>query len=210
MTTKRDKIYAESVEGVDLDLVEEAKELSNETYGYTPKVEELEDELEAFVGATIATKEIADDVKNFMRKFGIGQDLSSDKWSQHAKDKVLGSIKDMFNAVTDEPNASFGQLFTNLKKSVMGKKYDQSDVSVVARTETAKMRAVMQLKKFKEAGLEKVKYQTQEDSKVRPSHQDLNGEVFEIDYLLANDEARIPRDPNCRCRYQPYMGDIDV
>ena len=124
--------------------------------------------------------------------------------------KVLGSIKDMFNAVTDEPNASFGQLFNNLKQSVMGDKYSQSDVSVVARTETAKMKSVMQLKQFKEAGLEKVKYMTQNDGRVRPDHADLHGEVFEIDYLLANDDARIPRDPNCRCYYGTHAEGINL
>lgn len=210
MTTKIDKVYIESVQGVDLDLVEEAKEFSDEKYGYTPCTEEFEDEVKAFVDTAHKTTEFVDDVKDFMRQFGIGQDLSDDKWSKSAKDDVLGAIKDMFNSVSDEPEPSFAQLFTNLKKSVMGDKYSQGDVSVVARTETAKMKSVIQLKKFKEAGLEKVNYMTQNDARVRPDHAALHNEVFEIDYLLVNHNERIPRDPNCRCFYSPYMGDIDV
>ena len=84
MTTKIDKIYAESISGIDIGLVEEAQKLSDQEYGYTPCTEDFEEELEAFVQSTQEASEVVDDVADFMRQYGIGQDLSSDKWSKSA------------------------------------------------------------------------------------------------------------------------------
>lgn len=189
---KIDKVYIEATLGVNPDEIADLH-IGDKKHGYQPQGDD-------------AIQELTDQAKRFMDKFGIGDYLDTDLWSDTMREEIMRSIKKMFNPVTEEPQPDKLQLLDEIEQRAPDK-YDRNEIARVARTETSKMRSVMQLLQWKEAGMEKVKYRTQEDSKVRPSHQELNGEVFEIDYLLQpqNNDERIPRDPNCRCRYEPHI-----
>lgn len=195
--SRLDKLYLESEKGLDLQKIS-SFDYGDIFYGYQVKSDD----------EPLLLNEDTDLIGTFMRNFEIGRNLSSGKWSDHAKSKVVDAIKGQFNDLTKEPDADFAQLFTRLQNAIVGQKYNQADVAVVARTETANMRSAMQLLNWQEAGLKEVVYRTEEDDKVRPSHQRRNGEVYEIEYLLNNDRERIPvsESPyNCRCRYEPHL-----
>lgn len=155
-------------------------------------------------------KELSDIASRFMQKYDIGQHLSSRKWQDKSKDMIKDVLKNtftMFGGKPNERNAEPMEVYDDLKDK-FSKDYSPSEVAVVARTETANLRAIMSLTKFQEAGFEKVRHKTKNDNRVSDICKSYQNRVFEIDYLLKQrglNNDRIAIHPNCRCRYEPAI-----
>lgn len=153
--------------------------------------------------------EISNLITRFMNKYDIGKHLSSKKWSKTAQDQVRTGLRQVFDNFTNQPTASPLQVYDEIRNRVADK-YSPGDVATVARTEAAKMRGVLQLLNWKEAGVEEVIYVARPGA--RPSHAALNGKRFKISELLEDEDKRIPISVNgqfdgynCRCRYRPHI-----
>jgi len=115
-----------------------------------------------------------------------------------------GSMKqDIFRRLSDAvvTNKPIGELKQELKDeySYYKTKENPQDWKIdrVARTELANGTILMKLSKWKEMGFSKVEHLTVIDDKTGEKDREFNRRVFEIDYLLSNDEDRIPLHPNC-------------
>ena len=89
----------------------------------------------------------------------------------------------------------------------------ESRAMLIARTETAKSNAAFTQTRAKSIGATHYTWQTMEDSAVRPSHADMQGQVCEFaDPPQVDDEfgAYNPGEvPNCRCYAEPLFPGVD-
>ena len=79
---------------------------------------------------------------------------------------------------------------------------------LIARTETANFYATVNQTRFTEAGLETFVWQSVEDSRVRPRHRELHGQVFKFDDP-ALPEGGPGGSPNCRCIAEINLEEIN-
>lgn len=155
-------------------------------------------------------REYSNVISKMMDKFNVGKGLSNVKWSDRAKKGIQKGLRNLFSDVTNEPtDASPLKTYDILQRRVADK-YSAGDVAVVARTESAKVRAVTQLLQWKKAGIKEVKYVAKPGA--RKSHQALNGKVYKIEELLNDEDKRIPvtingvfEGYNCRCFYDIHL-----
>lgn len=78
----------------------------------------------------------------------------------------------------------------------------QSRANVIARTETAKTNHDVSMARAKAIDVQKYSWETMQDEAVRPSHADLQGEIFDIDNPpeIEGEGAHGPGDSiQCRC-----------
>ena len=154
-------------------------------------------------------KEFINSVSQYMQKYDIGQHLSPAKWDNRARKNLRDIFRRSIKVENGEVDRKKNQLeiYDEIKRE-FEKNYTAGEMSVVARTETANIRAVMALERFKEAGFSSVRYKTRNDAKVSRICARLNNRTFKIDSLINKQmigEERIPTHPNCRCRYEPVM-----
>lgn len=186
---KLDKLYLEKVKGIDLSKVPKFYNDSDGFYA-TNNVDSI--------------GEFIDVVKRFARKYNIGTMLNKQKWgsraAQQIQDQLLQFIKKKPEINEIEPvQPKVLNVYDDLKDTVDMKRFSNYDVARVARTETARIKAISQLLAWKQAGLKYVRYKTRNDSKVGSDHQKLNNKEYSIDFLLSKqgESVRIPNRPNC-------------
>jgi SPP1 gp7 family putative phage head morphogenesis protein len=78
----------------------------------------------------------------------------------------------------------------------------QARAAVIARTETAKTNHDVSMARAKSIGVQKYTWETMQDEAVRPTHEELQGEIFDIDNPpeIEGEGAHGPGDwINCRC-----------
>jgi SPP1 gp7 family putative phage head morphogenesis protein len=75
---------------------------------------------------------------------------------------------------------------------------------LVAQTTVTSTYALGQQEAFSEAGVTHNEWLTQRDDRVRPEHEDLDGEVVEIGRAFSNGLTH-PQEPGCRCDLLPVM-----
>jgi SPP1 gp7 family putative phage head morphogenesis protein len=195
--TKLDGLFAEKIKEIDVEEIYSLN-MADPIYGYASKCDE-----DAII-------EFSNFASKFMKRFDIGKHLSPRKWSQNARQDIQRALRSLFNPEAQTVRPDSLQLQDEIRNKVSDK-YSNSDIAVVARTEVSKMKAVVQLLKWQEAGLTHVRYRTKGDSKVRSSHAQMNNKVFSIKELLENEEIRIPITANgqygfnCRCFYSPHI-----
>ena len=78
------------------------------------------------------------------------------------------------------------------------------EIERVARTELSSMREGGKLVEWKAQGFTQVRHNTHMDNRAADRDKTFNGRTFEIDYLMQNEDDRIPLHPNCRCWYTLY------
>ena len=197
MVSNLDRVFAEKIKQIDVDEIYQLN-IADPVYGYASNGKE--DPIVEF--SSIASK--------FMQSFNIGKHLSPQKWSKSARNEIQTALRSLFTPSDGTMRPNSLELQDKIRLRVADK-YSNSDIAVVARTETSKMKAVAQLLQWQEAGLTHVKYRTKGDNKVRSSHAQFNGRIFSIKELLENEELRIPITINgefgfnCRCRYVPHI-----
>ena len=199
---KLDKLFVES-KGIDYNKISALNDLADGENGY---YKDIHNDLEEYTDWTT----------RFMRRWGIGKYISKSKWGPKRYQQINSKLQQIFfgkkkpdeepvDAIT--PPKNHHDLRDDLKKKASGEEYSDYDFSRVARTETARMKAIYQLLEFKKMGLKYVKYKTRNDNRVGEDHKKLNNREFEIDWLLspAGESVRITNRPNCRCRYMASM-----
>ena len=193
--TKLQRIYLKECRGVDVSKLYE-NVLFSEENGFQSN------------GKQDVLMEYSDLISRFMKRWGIGKGLSDRLWSKTARNQIQTSLRQSFDSLTKEPSADPLKVYDEVRGRVADK-YSQGEIARVARTETAKMRGVMQLLQWDEAGIEEVTYRARPGA--RASHANLNGKRFKIKELLRDEDKRIPiaESPfNCRCFYSPYIQGI--
>lgn len=175
--------------------------------------------------------EFNDWATSFMKRWGIGKYISKNKWGNRRYSQINKLLHNfMFtdkkvtrkdvndkpdltkddigdDAVFVKPPRNHHDLKDEIEQKIGTTDFTPNDFSMVARTETARMKAVYQLLGFKKQGLKYVIYKTKNDNRVGEDHKKLNNKEYEIDWLLGSEgeKVRIPNRPNCRCRYQASM-----
>lgn len=72
--------------------------------------------------------------------------------------------------------------------------------TLIANDQTGTILSQIDTYRNKKAGAEKYIWRSMEDGRVRPKHQELDGEVFEYDDPDGGDDGQLPGEPiNCRC-----------
>ena len=154
--------------------------------------------------------ELGASISRWMKKYKIGRHLKKDKWGRSKADGIRDALYKTFDVqdgtvtptkVSTQPLALYDQIKQNI--STVG--VTNYDIERVARTEAARIRAVAQLNLWKEAGVTQVQHITKNDQRVSPICKAHANKVFEIDYLLSNDNDRVPLHVNCRCTYKPHI-----
>lgn len=196
-----ESVLKEAFQNVDWDKVKEVQTLATKSDGY-------------YTNDAYPLSEFWGTLKKFITQYDIGTMIKQDKWGKRNKQELQQTIynqmfdkryRDPKDAITNISRKNEFELFDDLQKDVKSKKFTKYDFARVARTETARVRALYQLMAWKEAGLKYVKYKTRNDSRVGDDHKMLNNKEYEIDWLLGpqGESVRIPNRPNCRCRYEP-------
>ena len=121
------------------------------------------------------------------------------------KDSMIADIKDQLGR-----GITAGQDISDIKRDIR-KKFDyDKDVSWkfnrIVRTSMNTSSKILKLQKYQKMGLEKVKWQSRRDNKVRDQHETMNNRVYDIDKLLKMiADGTIPGGLfNCRCTVRPY------
>lgn len=196
---KLDKLFLES-KGIDSEELNKLNSLSDAENGY---YKDIHNDLQ----------EYSDWMTRFMRRWGVGKYINKNKWG-HRRYQQMNDVlrKTLFKGKDPEedkvtPPRNHHDLRDELEKKADGKDFSNYDFSRVARTETARMKAIYQLLGWQKMGFKYVIYKTRNDNRVGEDHKLLNNREFEISYLLseAGEKVRVPNRPNCRCRYQVSM-----
>lgn len=143
---------------------------------------------------------------NFLKKYKIGFKVKTFKEEPGAIKKLRGMLQDF---VLQDDKPSVGELQKDIRDEVIKYKdgkpnFTDYEVERIARTETSALKNVMKLLEWKQAGIEKVKHITHVSKNSGKKDILYNNKVFDIDYLLKNEEDRIPLHPNCKCNYIIY------
>jgi len=150
-------------------------------------------------------------IKKFMKKFGIGTEISKKKWGDRKTKELQATL---YANLEKEPTGEVSlkqtgrALRDKLQNAADAKQFTRYDFSRIARTEAANVKAIFQLQKFKEAGYTKVIHKNNPRSVARKTVstkcQLLNNRKFDIDYLLSKqgEKDRICIHPNCMCHYE--------
>lgn len=158
-----------------------------------------------------ALEEFTDSVKQFMKKFGIGTEISTKHWGSRKQKELQKTLYDNLKrnnkGEIDLKQTKF-DLHKDLKTDVRSKKHTNADFARVARTESAAIKAVTQLLEAQKLGATKVIHKNNARSVARKTvgskDRKFNNRKFDIDYLLSRrgEKDRIPLHPNCMCRYE--------
>lgn len=157
-----------------------------------------------FVDAIDQLKELSDIVALFMKRFGVGDNLSKKKWGKNRIGEIQDILQKAIEPSTGGTQETPAQIMARMDKAIKdpNNNFSRYDFERVARTEVAAMRAGFQLMTAKQLGFTKVRHIAKIDKKTGKQDLKYHNRVFDIDYLLKNDKDRIPLHPNCRCRYE--------
>lgn len=146
--------------------------------------EGLEDFLEAQVNKNVSLiKSIPDEYFKSIETVVMNGTVNGLRWESIARQ--IGGIKDI--------------------SSVNGKL--QNRIKLIARNETSNINASINKRRQEQLGIEKFKWQTAQDERVRQSHAKINGDVYAWDDLPTVDGVKTsPGQPiNCRCIAIPVI-----
>lgn len=191
---KIDKVYLENVKGINLSTT---PILSTPENGYFPD------------GKTDPILEYWNTIRSFMTKYKIGKYLRRDKWGVNRINRISQILRDQLEksevGQVEPKSTNPLDLYDDLRDEVGGKEFTDADFARVARTETARIKAVYQLQTWQEIGVRFVFHKTRNDGRVSPQCQLHANKEYQISQLLSpsGETQRIPIHPNCRCRYEP-------
>ena len=153
-------------------------------------------------------------LQKFFQQYRIGTRVSRGYWGNQKYKQIQKILTQQIQPVqidskigaAPKSNNSL-QLYDQLLSDVGGKQFSKYDFQRVARTETANMKAVYSLLKYKEAGVIYVIHTTKNDDRVSEICKLHANREFKIDYLLSpeGEKDRIVLHPNCRCFYRTSL-----
>lgn len=151
-------------------------------------------------------KELVDlqtSINSFMKKFKIGYQVKTFETEKGAIGKLRQILQQALLGKTPMNPAELQKEIKNKIVEYDGGKPNISDVDVdrVARTEVSTMRELSKLLRWKEMGFNEVRHKTYVTKVSGKKDIDFNNRVFKIEYLLKNQQDRVPLHPNCRCTY---------
>lgn len=141
-------------------------------------------------------------IQQFIKRFKIGKMLSKRKWGNKRIDQIQKRLYDMVLGTTttakDKPKSTLA-VMKDLQKKTSDKddKFSKNDFERVARTEIASTRAGFMLMTAKDAGYSMVKHETMNDAKVSKICKQHANKSYKVNYLLQNEQHRIPLHVNC-------------
>jgi hypothetical protein len=144
---------------------------------------------------------VSQQIKNFMRSFGIGYKIKSFSKEPGAIKKTRNILQKFLDA-DYEPEGGVRDLNKKIKDEVQEYKDGKPNITDweierVARTELSSMRELHKLMEWRSMGFSKVKHKATVDARTGSKDKRFNGRVFKIDYLLKKSDDRIPLHPNC-------------
>jgi len=141
-----------------------------------------------------AAEDYADEYKRLLVEQGGGYvvdngNLVFKSWFWESNQKAREEVADMINSGIRE-----GEGIPDMKKKLR-KYFNQRKrhAEMVARTETAKIQDIANTRRLEDQGVDKVEWITAEDERVRSSHAERHGQVYNIR------DAPSLGEPNCRC-----------
>ena len=171
----------------------------------------IKERLEALDTSADALKELNDaysKTRAFMRRWGIGYKIKSFREEPGVLGKIRKAIQ-LYMGRDAKPDKTPSKLGQEMKDEIR-KKVDKDElpnkemdykVNRIVRTETAAIRELNKLLKWKGMGFTKVKHKTHFSKNTGEKDKRFNGRVFKIDYLLKHPDDRVPLHPFCKCAY---------
>lgn len=140
------------------------------------------------------------------------RNIIADEWSENLDLYIKGFLDDNVSELRElvYDNTERGQRAENLVKSIESRySVTKSKAKFLARQETSLLMSKMRETRYKDAGIQKYKWSTSNDVRVRPRHKDLDGEVFFWDSPPIVDNKGNRKHPgedfNCRCLAIPII-----
>ena len=152
------------------------------------------------------------DTVNATFSFGISQDFMQPKFLKWIKDNGLDRVKDINDTTKEKLRATLsegiaeGEGIPKLRDRISNVYADAKGYrsTLIARTETTATVNAGSLDTYKSAKIEKKEWLATKDSRTRPEHVELNGEIVDINKEFSNGIMH-PNEPNCRCTILPVL-----
>lgn len=134
--------------------------------------------------------------------------LETSEWVKQLKDKAI----DSFTANSLRVMAHEADFDDVIKEAKDNAKKFKNDSSFVARNQMANFQSTMNKIRHQNLGFTKAQWQTSKDERVRKSHEDRQGKIYDIGeglYSSIDGKYLSPGiDPNCRCNAR-YIYEVD-
>lgn len=120
------------------------------------------------------------------------------------RDKYVAQLQsDIYRAISDGKGA------TELTNAIVKRtNMSYNHARLIANDQTGSILAELNKYRATHAGFEKYRWQSMEDGRVRPKHQELDQKVFSYDDPDGGDNGQLPGEPiNCRCVALPVIDD---
>lgn len=120
------------------------------------------------------------------------------------RDKYIAQLRnDIYRSISNGGGVT--QLTQDIVKRT-GMSYNHA--KLIANDQTGDILAQLNKIRAKSAGFEKYQWQSMEDDRVRPKHQELDRKIFKYDDPDGGDNGMLPGEPiNCRCVANPVYDD---
>lgn len=120
------------------------------------------------------------------------------------RDKYVAQLQsDIYRAISDGKGA------TELTNAIVKRtNMSYNHARLIANDQTGSILAELNKYRATHAGFEKYRWQSMEDGRVRPKHQELDQKIFSYDDPDGGDNGQLPGEPiNCRCVALPVIDD---
>lgn len=118
------------------------------------------------------------------------------------RDKYVAQLQsDIYRAISDGKGA------TELTNAIVKRtNMSYNHARLIANDQTGSILAELNKYRATHAGFEKYRWQSMEDGRVRPKHQELDQKIFSYDDPDGGDNGQLPGEPiNCRCVALPVI-----
>ena len=137
----------------------------------------------------------------------LSDELAS--WSAQSASRMRRASSEMIDFISEitQQGLRQGRTASAIREDIV-ERYGISRrrAQFIARDQIATLSGELMRRRQKEAGIERFRWQTSEDQRVRDSHKELNQQIFEWD---KPPHVGIPgEDYNCRCTGEPVFEDI--
>lgn len=128
-------------------------------------------------------------------------------------DLIVSASSDFLDQVRGVLEDTEGERPESIAKALQARvDVSKSRAILIARDQTTKLNAALNQDRQRAAGVESYRWSTSHDERVRPSHADLDGQVFSWDDPpIVDEEEANPGEPiQCRCIALPIIAELEA
>lgn len=195
MATMQNKAVA-IIDSIDVNQIIDDSDIKKT---YESSIQKMSNDIDKSIGIKVS---ITDKQREIIAKeWSDNLDLYIKKFTQENISQLREDV---------QKNVERGQRAENLVKSIQSRyNVTKSKAQFLARQETSLLMSKMRKTRYKDAGLQKYKWSTSHDERVRDMHRELDGKIYFWDSppIVNNkgERAHPGEDFNCRCNAIPII-----